>query len=347
MIGRDMIMPVQSKKNPKGIHAIDSALRVKYENDMPLVFAPMISRNGGGDDPLEMISVYDREEPIPHWHFITYGFSDLYEKSMKNTPISGYGFELTFRVLKKTDETEPPEWVITFLQDLARHVFETGSRFDNGFFLGTTKKIKFNKNNNLNTIVFTYDPELKPINTPNGIVVFLEVVGITEEEKISMISWNSTKFLETFREKIPLFITDMNRESVLNDPNMKSKIEKGISIDGSSTETLMISSLVWREEKKRFGSKKLYEIDLSRRYFMEFKNLVQWRLGKGRDLTLMGSQQRVTLSMRDQSSTYVNDFELKVFMNLNVVKELIEKLGAGNSTIEMSGLKNVKFNIVD
>ncbi len=342
-----MIMPVQSRQNPKGIHAIDSALRVKYENNMPLVFAPMNSRNVGGDDPLEMVSVYEREDPLPHWHFITYGFSDLYEKSMKNTPVSGYGFELTFRLIKKVNETEPPEWVITFLQDLARHVFETGSRFDNGFFLGTTTKINFNRNNNLSTIVFTYDPELKPINTPNGIVVFLEVVGITEEEKISMISWNNAKFLETLREKIPLFITDVERESVLKDPNVKSKIEKGISIDGSSTETLMISTLIWREEKKRFGSKKLYEIQLSRRYFMEFRNLVQWRLGKGRDLSLIGSQQRVTLSMRDQSSTYVNDFELKVFMNLNCIKELVEKISLVNPTIEMSCLKNVRFNIVD
>ena len=339
-------MVVKERHEPKGVQAIDSALKNKYKERVPLIFAPMVTLNGGGEDPLEMISVFERDDPTPHWHFVTYGFSDLYEKKVKNTPISGYGFELTFRVKKNKGEEEPPSWVISFLQDLARHVFTTGSRFDNGFYLSTNKKINFSKKTQLNTMMFTYDPELKPINTPNGIVVFLQVVGITEDEKIAMLSWNSSKFLDTLIRKIPLFITDVERKSVLSDTAIKTIIEKGISADGSSTETLLITSLAWREEKKRFG-KKMYEIDIPTRNFIELSSLIQWRLGKGRELTLIGPKQRVLLSMRDQSSVYVNDFELKILLDINTIKEVVGRLGTAREQKELTIMKTLKFNLLD
>jgi len=47
-----------------------------------------------GEDPVK--------EP-PHWHYITFGFTELYGKTSPNREISGYGFELTFR-LKRTPE---------------------------------------------------------------------------------------------------------------------------------------------------------------------------------------------------------------------------------------------------
>lgn len=339
-------MVVKDRRDPKGVQAIDSALNIKYKDSVPLVFSPMVTLHAGGEDPLEMISVYERTDPVPHWHFVTYGFSDLYEKKLKNTPISGYGFELTFRVNKTKEEKEPPSWVISFLQDLARHVFTTGSRFDNGFYLSTNKKINFSKKTQLNTMMFTYDPELKPINTPNGIVVFLQVVGITEDEKIAMLSWNSAKFLDTIIKKIPLYITDIDRKSTLSDVAIRTVIEKGIASDGSSTETLLITSLAWREEKKRFG-KKMYEIDIPIRNFIELSSLIQWRLGKGRELTLIGPKQRVLLAMRDQSSVYVNDFELKVLVDIATIKEVVERLGNAQEQKELTVMKTLKFNLLD
>ena len=54
----------------------------------------------GGNDPLDGISVYTAKEPIEHWHFVTYGFSELYEKETGDPENSGFGFELTFRLVK-------------------------------------------------------------------------------------------------------------------------------------------------------------------------------------------------------------------------------------------------------
>ena len=69
--------------------------------------------------------------PETHYHFVTYGFSELYEKESDDPEMSGYGFELTFRLAcDAADDDEPPAWPLNFLQNLARYVFSTGNAFD-------------------------------------------------------------------------------------------------------------------------------------------------------------------------------------------------------------------------
>lgn len=40
--------------------------------------------------------------------------------------ISGFGFELTFRLRREVDETAPPTWPATLMQSLAKYVFQSG-----------------------------------------------------------------------------------------------------------------------------------------------------------------------------------------------------------------------------
>ena len=338
-------MDIDSKNRPIGIQAIDSVLRLKYPEKEPLTYAPMINIRAGGEDPLELIAVYEREDPIPHWHFITYGFSDLYEKTSKITPVSGYGFELTFRLIKAKNEEEPPDWVVGFLQNLAKYVFTTGNRFDNGFFLNLNHEINFNEETELNTIAFSYDSELKPINTQNGIVVFLQIVGLTQDEKFAMQSWNSMKFIETISNELPLLVTDLSRGSVLQDEAIRNKVDKGIEADGSSTETILMNKLLWKEEKKMFG-KKAYELSIGTENHIEIYNLMRWRLAKGRDFTLIGTSQRTTFSLRDTSSIYTNDFDMKVLLDVSSVKELIEKFSEKAKEVEIVSLKNFIIKLI-
>src|SRR5262249_50341429 len=111
-----------------GWEAIDLALYELYGETTPLHYGTTISYAVGGPDPLDGISVYARSEPS-HWHFVTYGFTELYAKETKNPDVSGFGFELTFRVMKAEGEDEPPVWALNFLQNLARYVFTTGNAF--------------------------------------------------------------------------------------------------------------------------------------------------------------------------------------------------------------------------
>lgn len=62
----------------------------------------------------------------------SFGLSDLHgdgrvhEITGPETP-GGFGFELTFRLRRETDETAPPTWPATLMQSLAKYVFQSGS----------------------------------------------------------------------------------------------------------------------------------------------------------------------------------------------------------------------------
>lgn len=40
--------------------------------------------------------------------------------------VSGFGFELTFRLRREAEETAPPTWPATLMQSLAKYVFQSG-----------------------------------------------------------------------------------------------------------------------------------------------------------------------------------------------------------------------------
>jgi len=83
----------------------------------------------GGPDPLDGISAYVRTEPVPHWHYISYGMSELYEKESDNPEQSGWGFEFTFRLARNPADHEIPLWPANLMQNLARYVFQSGNWF--------------------------------------------------------------------------------------------------------------------------------------------------------------------------------------------------------------------------
>ena len=64
--------------------------------------------------------MYWAHAPVPHWHYVTYGFSELYAKESSDAATSGYGFELTFRLAAEAAEnadSTPPVWPMNLLQN--------------------------------------------------------------------------------------------------------------------------------------------------------------------------------------------------------------------------------------
>ena len=45
---------------------------------------------------------------------------------------SGYGFELTFRLLRQSEETKPPTWPANMMQQLATYVFNSSNKLFSG-----------------------------------------------------------------------------------------------------------------------------------------------------------------------------------------------------------------------
>ncbi len=90
--------PETAEDPAPGWDAITAAFERLYPGQTePVHYAPIISMRLGGSDPLDGISVYDGGE---YWHFVTYGFSELYEKESENKEYSGFGMEFTMKLKK-------------------------------------------------------------------------------------------------------------------------------------------------------------------------------------------------------------------------------------------------------
>lgn len=146
----------------------------------------------------------------------------MHEPSGPDLP-SGFGFELTFRLIKKpTDATSPPTWPAALLQALAKYVFHTGNSFFAGDHISWHCPLDGSDfESRLQHMLIAEDLLLSPSNGMlgtllsylifdffsmflcfKGTVKFLQVVAVTEEELQASQHWNGTAVLELLR-RIP------------------------------------------------------------------------------------------------------------------------------------------------
>jgi Suppressor of fused protein (SUFU) len=186
-----------------GWDLIDEALESVYGDAVPLHVAPDLPAYLGGDEPLDGISIYAREAPVPHWHLITYGMSDLYAK--------GDGFELTLRALRRPDASQPPAWAVMLLQQLAIYVRATGTVFEPGQTLKPAELTLGDQPTRLTALVFTVDPELGV----RGDLMFLQIAALTDAEYEAARHGNGSAVLDMIEPTVPLHVIDPARTSLL------------------------------------------------------------------------------------------------------------------------------------
>ncbi|KAJ52716.1 hypothetical protein BD780_001642 [Clostridium tetanomorphum] len=327
-----------------GWQAIDDALEKIYKNQKPKHYGTIIPYFLGGNDPLEGISVYERKEPIPHWHFVTYGFSEIYEKEWEDPDYSGYGFELTFRVKKEALDSEPPNWALNFIQNIARYVFSTGNYFAAGHYLNANGPIAAGTDSLIGSIVFAEDPELPCIDTQNGKVEFLQIVGITVDEENAIKCWNGSEVLKVFSKYMPLYITDLNRQSLLNNEEIRALVEKGIEKDGSSTGTLFNDKLSWKESKGLFKGKS-YEIIIGAHQAETIGKVLKGRILKDRSLMLVGKEHNIIINYSKEPCVKVDKNNLELMINEEIVIEIASELIPKEKSFNLKAMKKIKFTI--
>ncbi len=191
-------------------------LRVYPWQTDPKHYGTLLRWRIGGNDPLDGISVYDAGD---HWHFVTFGQSELYEKESDDPEYSGFGYELTFKLKKgfhdnENDEEEEIQSICGLLQFVARITFTEGAIFRPNEFLytGQTEGIDLYQKSKLTGFIVVQDPTVETLQTPNGIVEFHELIGMTDAELRSLSSRDSVKAIY---EKLGSDITDFSRDSIV------------------------------------------------------------------------------------------------------------------------------------
>lgn len=188
--------------------------RVYPGQEDPKHYAPIIKWEFGGNQPLDGISVYDGGD---YWHFVTYGFSELYEKETDDKKISGYGMEFTFKLKKDNyaDEEAEIKCICGILQYFAKTTFNYGEVFGPYEYLysGQTEGIDTKKQSNITAFITIPDTQFKKLNTPNGTVEFVELIGVTNDEILAVI--NKQIDVKGLYKMLGTDVTDYNRESVI------------------------------------------------------------------------------------------------------------------------------------
>lgn len=197
-----------------GIEAISAKLATIYGSQEPQHWGTIMRYSEGGPDPLDGISAYSGENPR-HWHYVTFGFSELGEKRSADPEVSGWGFELSFRLKPRPGEKVAPEWPVFTLQKLARYVFNTKNPFEHEHYIQWGGPITKEEETALQALVFSTDPILGEINTPNGRVQFLEVIGITADEHEFAAQQGPENLLARLLPNNPLGVIDLDRGSIL------------------------------------------------------------------------------------------------------------------------------------
>lgn len=209
----------------------------------------------GGQDPLDYISMYhnpgneDLRIP-PHWHYVTFGLSDLHGDGRVYPVLppeperrSGMGFELTFRLIKRSDKSAqqkdlPPVWPANLLQMLARYVLQTGNRLCVGDNVPWKKSLDGTESS-IQHLLIAKDPQLKRLQTPFGWVDFCQVVGVTEEELDQATWWNGNGVLNLLKKDAQTggawHITDMSRTKSVFElfPETLEQLIENLETEGS------------------------------------------------------------------------------------------------------------------
>jgi hypothetical protein len=188
----------------------------------------------GGEDPLEKVRAYARDDEAPHWHYITSGLADPDKvdadadsdaDSDSDSTASGLGYELTFRLARTPDETEAPTWPVFALQELGWGILKAGLTLDAGHYLRRRTVITGgDPPTELQGYYLVADPQLPAAVSSSGSIAFLQLVGITEDELLRCEAGEPDAVEAELVASSPLAITDISRTTATPDADPHARL---------------------------------------------------------------------------------------------------------------------------
>lgn len=324
-------MPINNEK-ATGSAALTGFLNKRLGALASIVFSAENGFSNGSAEPLEAIAVFSSSAEQPHWLYVTYGLSDLNEKESEDPNLSGYGFELTFRLRAKTDEDAPPQWPCDLLNSLARTVFQFSSALKPGAAHVLDGPIETGSDIRIHAFTIVCDPELTTIKTPNGDVSFLQIFGLTLDELDSLTRCHHELFLEAAKSRLsPLLITDLNRVSLLEDISFENLIKQSSSTDARSRGTINCPNAEWF-----FMTRATVSLPLS--IAGEVKDLLPERLSTGSELIIKGADCKIIFRPAKKESFAIEDADLILELPVSAAKAFADKLHHVSSTLTFDNI---------
>ena len=216
-----------------GWDAIDRWVGQHFAGQTPHQFSSKTPYELDSRTPLPAVTVWSTRAPVG-WIYVTYGLSELFEKSAPDPKISGFGFELSPRLPPapgsdpSDPDATPPRWPLLLLQSLGHHLLSNGGELDTGHCFGLGAPLVPPGSDGpegcvLTGLVCLPDPVLGKINSPNGSLLFLRLFGLTTDELETLEALELGSLVACIAELEPSAVTDPARRSFAEDPE-RSKV---------------------------------------------------------------------------------------------------------------------------
>ncbi|MFB8770625.1 suppressor of fused domain protein [Nocardiopsis alba] len=150
-----------------------------------------------------------------HWLLVTFGLTELGEKTSEEKRVSGAGFEFTCRIPREDGDETVPAWILRVLHALAAQ-FLAGTALDVGHWIVTPAPLGGEPaNGDMTSIAIVPDVDIRVMDTDNGLVLFFQVVGLkVEEGEYAQKADTVAPIVALLRDRDPRMITDPNRETI-------------------------------------------------------------------------------------------------------------------------------------
>lgn len=262
--------------------SIDAALDRLYPNEKDYRFG-LQADPGETEPPLAEVVVYRGAKPVPHWHYVTYGLSELGAKSSTDPKLSGFGLEYTLRLVDPSPT--PPAWPINLLRWVAAQIWLTRQPYDPAHSMNLPNpRMLETVSPGVEGLAFLADESLGTIDTPNGTVQFVNVVPLARGEFELIGRWDVKKLFAEIRMLQKDLLWRMGRKSCLDGPRAAA-ITALVEKDGSSQSVDFIDLSCDAHSLRP---------DVASRAVVV--RALRYRLAYGRDVRVIGSQTETKLS---------------------------------------------------
>lgn len=206
-----------------GWDAIDRFVGHHFGGQTPHQFSSRTPYELDTLNPLPAVTVWATRAPVG-WMYVTYGLSELFEKTSDDPAVSGFGFELSLRIpASGPEQVSPPSWPLRLLQALGHHALSEGGGFDSGHMLDLGAPLVPDDSDGprecaLTGLICLPDPLLGKINTVHGSLLFLRLFGVTADELESLAELELGHLIACIAELSSAAITDPSRGSFVEDP---------------------------------------------------------------------------------------------------------------------------------
>ena len=334
-----------------GWDAISAVFDAAYPGqENPQHWGTLIPWSLGGPDPIRGISAYRGTDPVPHWHYVTYGYSDLFgdqaeeaaERGESVPEWSGYGVEMSLRLVDPAaadPEAAAPTWVLNLLQNLARYVFRSGAVIRAGHYLNANGPIALDEDTDLVGLGFVEDPiHPEPLDTPYGKVQLVQAVGLTAAELDAAAAWNPRGLVAVIGRAHGYGLTVLGRPGIETDPALWQQVQTAIDTEGSTSSFFNVETLRVTPEGDDLV------IDLVGGLGLAFRAIAS-RVARGEPVRMIGNDHVLHFTLQDGGTIRETDGERTTLSLTSEGAAGLRQLPEPPFTLRVDGIPGVVWRV--